>query len=72
MIYYQIRELVLNKNRLTFLVCSPCHLKSSEVYVLIIKYRTVERRLRGRFNTQTTTTKWIYKNLEIVLGFVLT
>ena len=39
---------------------------------LIMKYRTVEKKMRGRFNTQTTTTKWVLTVLEIVLEFVLT
>ena len=37
----------------------------------IIKYGTVEKKMRGRFNTQTTTTKQIQTVLEIVLEFVL-
>ena len=38
---------------------------------VIIKYRAVEKKMKGRFNARTTTTKWIYTILEIALEFVL-
>ena len=39
---------------------------------LIMKYRTVEKKMRGLFNARTTTTKWIETILEIAPKFVLT
>ena len=51
---------------------NQCYLRCSGGTSFIMKYKTVEKKIRGRFNTQTTTTDWTSTVLVIVLEFDLT